>query len=195
MNNFIEAIKSRRSVYSLNKNLPVFEDKILDMVRDCVRYVPDAFDMKSQRVIIVTGEKHKKFWDAVYDELVKHTGNILPRERIDSFAAGAGTILYFYDSATVEEMRRQYPLYAENFHDWVMQSNGMLQFAVWTGLRTLGVGANLQHYNPVIDKMVAQMFDLPESWTLVGEMPFGGIEKMPAPKVTEDINIRVRVEK
>ena len=195
MNSFIEMIKNRRSVYGLNKNLPVFEDKIFDLVRDSVRYVPDAFDMKSQRVIVVVGDAHEKFWNRVYDELVRATGGPIPRERLDSFAAAAGTILYFYDSAVVEEVRRKYPLYAENFHDWVMQSNGMLQFAIWAGLATMNVGANLQHYNPVIDKMVRDMFDLPDVWTLVAQMPFGGIEKMPAPKPDEDIDIRVKIEK
>ena len=167
----------------------------MDLVRECVRYVPDAFNMQSQRVVVLMDGRHEKFWDAVYDELVRATGNELPRERIDSFAKGAGTILYFYDSAVVEEMRRQYPLYAENFHDWVMQSNGMLQFAIWTALETYGVGANLQHYNPIIDKMVRKMFDLPDAWTLVAQMPFGGIEKMPASKSLEDINLRVKIEK
>ena len=195
MISWIDFLKSRRSVYKLNKNLPVFPDKIIDLVRDSVRYVPDAFDMKSQRVIVLMNEKHEKFWSEVYDELVRYTGESLSRDRTDSFAAAAGTILYFYDSAVVEEVRRKYPLYAENFHDWVMQSNGMLQFAIWTGLAAINVGANLQHYNPVIDNMVRDMFDLPEVWTLVAQMPFGGIGKMPAPKADEDINIRVKIAK
>ncbi|MBO4700665.1 MAG: nitroreductase family protein [Alphaproteobacteria bacterium] len=192
---FSGMLKTRRSVYGLNKNLPVFTDKIINLVRNSVRYVPDAFDMKSQRVIVVMGDAHEKFWNAVYDELVKYTGGPIPRERLDSFAAAAGTILYFFDSAVVNETRVKYPLYAGNFHDWVMQSNGMLQFAIWTGLAEMGVGANLQHYNPVIDKMVARMFDLPEAWVLVAEMPFGGIAEQPSPKMPEDIDIRVKIEK
>ena len=39
------------------------------------------------------------------------------------------------------------------------------------------------------------MFDLPESWTLVGQMPFGGVAAAPSPKPEEDINIRVKIEK
>lgn len=193
--NFIEMIKNRRSVYALNKNLPVPEDKIFDLVKDCVRYVPDAFNMQSQRVVVIVGKAHDQFWQAVYDEMMKFMGGQFSHERTDAFASAYGTILYFYDDAIIEETRRKYPLYAENFHDWVMQSNGMLQFAVWTGLKDLGIGANLQHYNPVIDKMVQDMFDLPETWTLVGEMPFGGIGEMPEPKPKEDINIRVKIEK
>ena len=195
MMDFISMLKNRRSVYSLDKTLPVAENTVADFVRAAVQYVPDAFNMKSQRVVLVMGEKHDKFWNAVYDEMVKFTGGRFSRDKIDSFAAAYGTVLYFYDTAAVEETRRAYPGYAENFHDWVMQSNGMLQFAIWTGLMTLGVGANLQHYNPVIDKMVAQMFDLPESWTLVAQMPFGGIAKQPSPKIPEDIDIRVKIEK
>jgi len=195
MSSFIEMIKNRRSVYALNKDLPVFPEKVIELIKDCVRYVPDAFDMKSQRALVIMGDKNTEFWNAVYDTLVAVSGGRFSRERTDSFAAGAGTILYFYDGAAVEETRRQYPLYAENFHDWVMQSNGMLQFAVWTGLRTLGVGASLQHYNPAIDAMVKKMFDLPESWTLVAQMPFGGISNAPEPKVVEDIDLRVKIEK
>lgn len=195
MNNFINFIKNRRSVYALNKNMPIMDDVVFGIVRDCVRFVPDAFNMRSQRVLVLVGEKHEKFWNAVYDEMVKFNGGRFSRERTDSFAAAYGTILYFFDAAIVNETRAKYPLYVESFHDWVMQSNGMLQFAIWTALENYGVGANLQHYNPVIDKMVQDMFDLPESWTLVGQMPFGGVAAAPAQKPEEDINIRVKIEK
>lgn len=191
---FIDMLKARRSVYGLNKNLPVMESAVVDFVRGAVEYVPDAFNMKSQRAIIVMGEKHEKFWNAVYDELVKSTGGRFSRDKIDGFIAAYGTILYFYDTAAVEETRRAYPGYAENFHDWVMQSNGMLQFAIWTGFAGMNIGANLQHYNPVIDNMVHDMFDLPDAWTLVAQMPFGGIAEMPAPRLGSEMPGRVRVE-
>lgn len=193
--NLIKIMETRHSVYGLNKELPVFDDKIIETVRDCVRLVPDAFNMESQRVVVVFGKKHDAFWDAVYDTMVATTGGNFSRDRTDSFAAGAGTILYFYDSAVVEETRRKFPLYAAGFHDWVMQSNGMLQFAVWNSLAEMGVGANLQHYNPVIDKMVHEMFDLPDSWVLVAQMPFGGIAKAPEQKPHQDVALRIKIEK
>ena len=195
MNDFINFIKNRRSVYALNKNMPITDDVVFGIVRDCVRFVPDAFNMKSQRVLVIVGEKHEKFWNAVYDEMVKFNGGRFSRERTDSFAAAYGTILYFYDGAVVNETREKYPLHVESFHDWVMQSNGMLQFAVWTALADINVGANLQHYNPVIDKMVREKFNLPESWTLVAQMPFGGIAAAPKQKAVEDIDLRVKIEK
>jgi len=193
MMDFISMLKNRRSVYSLDKTLPVAENTVADFVRAAVQYVPDAFNMKSQRVVLVMGEKHDKFWNAVYDEMVKFTGGRFSRDKIDSFAAAYGTVLYFYDTAAVEETRRAYPGYAENFHDWVMQSNAMLQFAIWVGFADMNIGANLQHYNPVIDNMVHDMFDLPDAWTLVAQMPFGGIAAAPSPRPDTDIPGRVRV--
>ena len=191
--NFIEMIKRRRSVYNLSKQLPVFEDKMLEIVNDAVRYVPDAFNMKSQRVLVVMGRKNDEFRNAVYDSLVVDSGGRFSRDRTDSFMEGYGTILYFYDRDVVNEYKKKYVLYADKFHDWVMQSNAMLQFAIWTAFANVGIGASLQHYNPVIDDMVRNMFDLPESWVLVAEMPFGGIAAAPEPKEKEDVGPRIKI--
>ena len=191
--NFIEIIKKRRSVYNLDKQLPVFEDKIIEIIKESLLYVPDAFDMKSQRVLVVSGRKNDDFWNAVYDTLVVASGGRFSRDRTDSFMDGYGTILYFYDREVVEEYKKKYAMYADKFHDWVMQSNAMLQFVIWTALANVGVGASLQHYNPVIDDMVREMFRLPKSWVLVAEMPFGGIAAAPEPRAKEDVDGRVKI--
>ena len=105
--NFIEMIKNRRSVYNLNRQLPIFEDKVIEIVNDAVRYVPDAFNMKSQRVVVVVGHKNDEFWNAVYDTLVVASGGRFSRDRTDSFMEGYGTILYFYDRDVVAEYHRR----------------------------------------------------------------------------------------
>lgn len=69
----------------------------------------------------------------------------------------------------------------------------MLQFTIWTALRDLNIGANLQHYNPVIDEAVKKLFSLPDSWKLVAQMPFGGIVSEPEAKEKEDISVRVKI--
>ena len=193
--NFIDMLKMRRSVYALNKELPIFEDKVVEIIKDAVRCVPDAFNMKSQRVLVVSGDKNEEFWNGVYDALVKVSGKQLSRDRTDSFKAGFGTILYFYDKNVVDEYKKQFPLYAENFNNWALQSNAMLQFAIWTAFATVGVGANLQHYNPVIDEMVRKIFDVPENWVLVAQMPFGGIANAPGAKPDEDVMQRIKFAK
>jgi uncharacterized protein len=47
---------------------------------------------------------------------------------------------------------------------------------VWTALEGLGFGANLQHYNPVIDAPIAKEWDIPSDWRLIAQLVFGSIE-------------------
>ena len=90
-------------------------------------------------------------------------------------------------------MQEYYILYADNFPIWAQQSNGMLQINIWSALRELGIGANLQHYNPVIDEKVKALFNIPEYYQLIAQMPFGGIDTLPDEK--ENINKRVTIVK
>lgn len=43
-------------------------------------------------------------------------------------------------------------------------------------MATNDIGASNQHYNPLINEAVQKTFDLPASWTLRAQMPFGSIE-------------------
>ncbi|MDY3900498.1 MAG: nitroreductase family protein [Atopobiaceae bacterium] len=185
----IESLEQRRSVYALNKELPVPEERVVADVKRIVELVPDAFNMRSQRVVVALGEKQDQLWDAVFDAF----GGKVAREKIDGFKAAAGTVLYFVDEDVVSGLQKQFAAYAQNFPVWAQQANGMLQFSVWAGLRDLGIGANVQHYNPVIDDAVRELFSVPESWTLVAEMPFGGIVAPAGDKAGENVDDRVRV--
>lgn len=187
----LESLKERRTHYDINKELPVDEMKVFDLVEKATELVPDAFNMKSSRVIVVTGQKQDQLWDNIYDVF---EGKV-PREKIDGFKNGYGTILYFYDQSVVKEMQNQFQTYAHKFPDWASQAAGMLQISIWSGLKELGIGASLQHYNPVIDEMVRKMFDLPESYALNAQMPFGGIGSHPDQKPAEDISKRVKIVK
>ena len=187
--NIPESLQKRRSRYALNKNLPVPEDDVIALVKEITELVPDAFNMKSARVICALGAKQDALWDAVFDAF----GGKVARAKIDGFRAAAGTILYYYDREVVRGLQEKFPPYAENFPIWAEQANGMLQLSLWTALAELGIGANVQHYNPVIDEALARLFDVPASWKLVAQMPFGGIVSEPEAKEREDIALRVRI--
>lgn len=47
----------------------------------------------------------------------------------------------------------------------------MMQFAVWTALTDLGLGVNLQHYNPLIDDEVKKLTGVPKEWQLIARCP------------------------
>lgn len=184
-----EALEKRRSYYHIEKNLPVEEEKVIRLVEEFTEMVPDAFNMKSSRVVVVLDEKHNQLWDKVGEMF----GGRVPQEKLDGFKAGAGTILYFYDSAVVQGLQDRFPAYAGNFPIWANQASAMLQISIWAGLREMGIGASLQHYNPVIDKLVQELCGVPENYVLVAQMPFGGIVSEPAPKEKEEIAKRVKI--
>lgn len=183
-----EGLKKRRSIYALNKELPISESELKSMIQEIVALVPDAFDIKSQRVIVALGEQQDKLWDAIYDVF---DGKV-KRNKIDGFKAAAGTILYFYDEDAIDGLKEQFPSYASNFDIWKHHANGMLQINLWSGLREVCIGANIQHYNPLIDETVKKMFNVPDSWKLLAQMPFGGFVEEPDPKEKEDIDNRVK---
>jgi len=72
----------------------------------------------------------------------------------------------------------------------------MLQYAIWVALREYGFGANLQHYNPLIDQEVKENFNIPTSWNLIAQMPFGAIEEdAPVKQYKQAMNQRMKVMK
>ncbi len=156
-NAFIEMIKNRRTIYDLGNTLPVSHEHIIELIKEAVKHSPSSFNSQTSRVVILFGEEHKKLWDMTKETLRK----IVPAEafsgtekKIDSFSAGAGSILFFEDMSVVKKLQEQFPLYADNFPIWSEQASGIAQFAVWTALAQENIGASLQHYNPLIDNFV-----------------------------------------
>jgi predicted oxidoreductase (fatty acid repression mutant protein) len=50
----------------------------------------------------------------------------------------------------------------------------MHQFVLWAALEAEGFGANLQHYNPVVDRKVQEHWNVPLDWSLKAQLVFGG---------------------
>lgn len=197
MTKFIETVANRRTNYALGKNIQVSQDDIIKTIQALVKEVPSAFNMQSGKVVIAFGHTH----DAIWDIAMKTLRNIVPadkfgptEEKIKSFAAAYGTVLYFDDTAIVEEKQQQFPLYAANFPVWAQQANGMMQFAIWTALTDLGLGVNVQHYNPLIDDEVKKLTKVPDTWKLIAQMPFGAPLAAPNPIVKVPIDERVKVQ-
>jgi predicted oxidoreductase (fatty acid repression mutant protein) len=197
MNNLlIESIKKRRSQYALGKTLPISGADTTLLIQEAVRLSPSSFNSQSSRAVILFGEQSVEFWNMVKAALRK----IVPAEafgasaaKIDSFAVGAGTVLFYEDQNVVKGLQEKFPLYAENFPVWSEQASGMAQFAVWTALADADIGASLQHYNPLVDAEVAERWNIPASWKLRAQMPFGANAKAFGDKTFMDDAERFRV--
>lgn len=97
-------LKKRRSIYDLGDKLPISQEEIITLVKNLTELVPDAFNMKSARVVILFDKKHQLLWDTIYDIF---EGKV-PKEKIESFSKGAGTILYFYDKNTIQALQENF---------------------------------------------------------------------------------------
>lgn len=179
MSHFINSIKARRTIYAIGKNVAVDQAKIEETIREAVKHSPSAFNSQTSRVVTLYGASHTKFWNIVRETLRK----MVPADafegtntKIDSFAAGFGTALFFEDQDVVKGLQEQFALYADNFPVWSEHSSGIAQFATWNALAEIGVGASLQHYNPIVDAEVAATFDVPANWKLRAQLVFGSIE-------------------
>lgn len=196
MTHFITAVSNRRTNYTLSKDVTIPQETIVQTIQDVIREVPSAFNMQSGKVVIAFGETHDAIWKITMDTLRKIVppANFATTEaKITSFAAAYGTVLYFDDTPIVDNMAAQFPLYAKNFPIWAQQANGMMQFAVWTALTDLGLGVNLQHYNPLIDQKVKETFGIPDGYRLISQMPFGKVVREAPRKPRLDPNDTVKV--
>lgn len=195
---FWEAVKARRSFYGIGKEKVVEDAVIEELVGDAVKHTPSAFNSQSSRVVLLLGAQHDAVWDITEAELKK----VVPAEnfaataeRIAGFRSGYGTILYFEDTTVVEGLQAQFPLYKDNFPVWSQHASAMLQYVIWTALEDTGFGVSLQHYNPLIDAEVKARWQVPPSWKLVAQMPFGKPTAVPQEKEYSPLTERMKVYK
>ncbi|CAI2644344.1 hypothetical protein AKUA2003_12130 [Apilactobacillus kunkeei] len=179
--------KNRRTIYALGRNVEQSQDELANFIKASIKEAPSAFNSQSTRAVILFNDNQDKVWDITLDNLKPHLKDEdalnATTDKINGFKNGYATILFFTDMDVVHGLEKNFPAYADNFYDWSEQAQGNAQYAVWTGLAENGLGANLQHYNPLIDEDVAKEFDIPASWRLRGEMVFGSVE---APAQSKD---------
>ena len=189
--------ETRRSIYMLNDQLPVSKDEVVKLVEHAMLHTPSAFNSQSSRLVVLFGEDHQKLWQITEDllramvnddEKFKSTA-----DKMAMFKAGAGTILYFEDQSVIKGLQEQFPLYAHNFPVWAEHTSAMHQYAIWNALAALNIGANLQHYNGVIDEKVAETWNIDSNWKLIAQMVFGGIAAPAGEKTFEPIEKRLKV--
>lgn len=171
------AVEKRRSYYALSNESPISDREIREIIDFAVLNVPSSFNSQSTRVVLLLGDSHKKLWQIVKDVLQKRISEeafVATEKKIDgAFASGYGTVLFYEDEAVVEGLQEAFPSYKDNFPVWSHHTSAMHQFTIWTLLEEAGLGASLQHYNPIIDEEVAKAFNINPKWKLIAQMPFG----------------------
>ena len=179
---FWDAIKHRRTYYDIGDKPAVSDETIRTLIDDALRYTPSAFNMQSARALVLLGAEHKRLWGIVEETLkpvVPQEAFGATQEKLAGFAKGYGTVLFFEEQTIIEGLQAQFALYKDNFPVWSLQASGMAQLVVWTALESAGLGASLQHYNPLIDDKVKAAWNLPATWKLWSQLVFGSINSAP----------------
>lgn len=182
-------MKQRRTIKDLGKKVLYEHEYLTEVIKESVHCCPSALNSQSARVIILTDKAHYKFWQMVKKVQAKNLPEHIVESanmKIDQCINAYGTVLFFEDLDVVRQLQRLKPLQAAEFSIWSEQTSGMVQFAVWTALSSLGLGASLHHYNPAIDHETTAMFDLPASWHMKAQLVFGSIQKAAQEKKLED---------
>lgn len=177
---FLDILKKRRSIYKLGKKLNYTQSQLTELIQESVRTCPSALHSQSTRVVILYANSHLKFWQLVSQiqrqQVPSHIFEGVS-VKIDQCANSYGTVLFYEDANIIGQLQKKKPFDAKEYPLWAEQTSGMAQLAVWTTLADAGIGASLQHYNPLIDEAISQAFNIPKNWILKSQLVFGSIEQ------------------
>lgn len=198
MSNLVDLVEKRRSIYALGSDSEYSQEQIVERIREVVKQAPSAFNSQTTRLVVLFDEANDKFWDHIYDV----QKDVLDEETFGMMSGimtgakeGIGTILFFEDRDALAEM----PAEGVREEAYKQNNNSNAQYGVWLALAEMDLGASLQHFNigyeQGFDKATREMFDLPERYEMVAQMPFGSVEQEADEKEHIDTNEQVKVFK
>lgn len=189
----------RRTIYNLESTISIDDSELEELIAHAVKHVPSAFNSQSTRIVLLLNDKNEKFWENTKEILKETMGpdrDFEPtRQKIDNFKHSYGTILYYEDKDVITGLQEKMPNFYDNFEIWSNQTNAMHQYAIWTALATKGIGASLQHYNPIVDEATANEFNIPKTWKLVAQMPFGNVREEAGEKDIKPVEPRFLIKR
>ena len=196
MSAFLDLLEKRRSIYTIGTNSDYTKEEITDRIRDVMKQVPTAFNSQTTRVVVLFDEAKDKFWDHIYDvqkDVLEGDVWEMMSGTITGSKNGIGTVLFFEDIDAVKQM----PAQGIRGEAYKQNNNANAQYAVWLALTEMDLGATLQHFNvgyeQGFDRGTKEMFDLPDSYEMLAQMPFGSIEQEAGEKDHIDPDEQVKV--
>ncbi|CEN61038.1 Putative Nitroreductase family protein [Aspergillus calidoustus] len=198
----LQLVKTRRTVYGLSNTCSISGEAVEAIIKDAVLHVPSSFNTQTTRVLLLLGEEHQKLWDltlGIMEGLVA-AGSVAKemfenntKPKLNGFRGAHGTVLFFVEYDALAEIKKKFPTYANKFDPYALESNAMSQYLVWTALASEGLGANLQHYSPLIDTPVQKQWNIPASWKLDAQLVFGTPTGQPIEKTFAPLEDRFKV--
>lgn len=66
-NDYLTAVKYRRSVYTLNDQSPASDERILEIIREIQLHTPSSYNTQPGRISLLLGDAHKRLWNLVLE--------------------------------------------------------------------------------------------------------------------------------
>lgn len=119
MSDFLKLQTTRRSIYALGKNVPFSTAALIELIERAITQTPSAFNSQTSRAVLLFGQESEYFWThltaSALEKIMPADAFEQTKEKLDGFAAGIGTILFFEDQDVITTLEEKYPRYAENF--------------------------------------------------------------------------------
>lgn len=183
---FLEAVIARRTNYALTPKSSIPDSRIQEILKIALENAPSTFGAYTTRLVLLLKDEHLKYWDTV-TEVVKAVTppeqfDARTKPRLEGFRNAYGTVLFFEDPENTRKLQEQFAFAKDHFPVWEQHTSAIHQFIIWTAFTNEGLGASLQHYNPLVDEKIQATWNIPADWTLVAQMPFGVPAQSPQPK-------------
>ena len=53
---FLDAVRQRRTCYQLHDRIPISDDRVEEIVREAMKYVPSSFNSQSTRLVVLLND-------------------------------------------------------------------------------------------------------------------------------------------
>jgi hypothetical protein len=92
---FLDTMAARRTIYALNKEIPISQSRIEEIIYHAILHVPSSFNSQTTRIILLVGEEHDKLWEIVKESVkAVSPAEVWPtsEKKLNGFKAGYGTV-------------------------------------------------------------------------------------------------------
>lgn len=186
MSDLLTTLQKRRSIYQVGNTLNHSAEEVANAIGQAVIAAPSAFNSQTSRVVLVTGSTNQKVWDLIRKTqeplLPEGKGGDFQRMVFEAGINAAGSLIFFEDQ---EAISKNIPASPERQAIYKEKNGAITQFVSWVVLADMGYGASLQHFNvgteEGYDQSIKDLLQVPDSWELSAQMPFGPVNDRPEP--------------
>lgn len=195
---FLDIVQKRRSYRVITNQSSIGEEAITEIIQKALEHTPTAFNSQSPRIALLFGQRHRNYWESLIEK-IKQKQSIEQFEKsypkLLAHQEAFGTILFFEDIDTHNELKAKFPKLVDDVEKWADQGQGMIQYIVWASLSEQGLGASLQHTLIKDQEELLLKLNIPTSWKLYAQMPYGIPLEEPRSKQFVDVSTRLKVLK